>query len=943
MSGDVPTDNTTLDQHDIMPIFQLRCVVCHGLRTRQAGLDLRTVASVLRGGKSGPAIVPGRAEDSLVLKRIHGGEMPPRRLLVEFAIKPMSAHEIEKLTMWIDAGAPEVEIEPDVATLRPDPLVSDKDRGFWSFQSPIAAPVPHVNQLTQVHTHVDAFVLRQLEQIGLTLSVEADRYTLIRRASFDLTGLPPTPEDVAFFVSDPDPQSYERLIDRLLNSPHYGERWGQYWLDLAGYSESEGVVNSDPQRAHAWRYRDYVIRSLNDDKPYDQFVMEQLAGDELADYQNGQEITAEIYDNLVATGFLRMAPDGTFESLTGYVPDRLELIDDEIEVFSSAMLGLTIRCARCHSHKFDPIPQRDYYRLAAVFKGALDENDWLRPNRQSKTAPGDRDRLLPHVTTKEFLDWQRAGAKPENQPLIRALWDRGDPSPTYILKRGNYFSPGRLVGPGVPSVLTNGQTPFATPAPWPGASKSGRRLALARWLVQADHPLTSRVMVNRIWRHHFERGIVETLDNFGKAGARPSHPQLLDWLAVRFVKSGWSIKSMHRLIMTSAVYRQSSNVTPRHELLDPDNIRLSRMPLRRMEGEVLRDTLFALAGRLDLAQYGPPEPVAVRDDGLVTSGGQTGRRCVYVLKRRTQPLTILQNFDNGQMDPNCVDRTESIVATQALHLNNNQLVRQLAQAFARRIWDAEPSDFSSQVERAYLIATGRTPDEDERRVSMDVLRRMRNEWAKTNVGTRHLLVATEKIWVREIEPERIFENDLISVWSSRSTDKGRRFGLVEFDLRPVAGLDLIRAELELGVLDTNPIRQSAAIIPPGIDRYSWSLFDENKAPHTRPLMGLGQYDSDGHSERIGSYATSEIATRQDLKLIEAHASKDGRLSLVLMADEDGKAYRRDWDDGIYRTTRHNAPRLVIHDSRPDVDAARRLAMENLCHALINSASFLYID
>jgi PAS domain-containing protein len=462
-------------------------------------------------------------------------------------------------------------------------------------------------------------------------------------------------------------------------------------------------------------------------------------------------------------------------------------------------------------------------------------------------------------------------------------------------------------------------------------------------MIRPDHPLTSRVMVNRIWKHHFERGIVTTLDNFGRAGGRPSHPELLDWLAVKFVENGWSIKSMHRLIMNSAVYRQSSQVTSRHERMDPENRWLSRMPLRRMEGEVLRDTLFFVAGRLDLTPFGPPDPVAVREDGLVTSGGKTGRRSVYVLKRRTQPLTILQNFDIGQMDPNCVDRTESIVATQALHLNNNQLVRQLAEAFARRIWEAESDDPCAQIERAFLIAFGRSPSDDERQISLDTLRRMQVEWARTNVGTRHVLTASKQIWVREIEPERIFENDLISVWSSRSTDKGRRFGLVEFDLRTVSGLQLIRAELELGVLDTKPIRQSAALIPPGIEHYNWALYQQNKSPHTRTLDGLGRYDSDVGSERIGSYATSEPATPQELIVIETRAKADGRLSLVLIADEDGKAYRRDWDDGVYRTTRHNSPRLVIYDSRSDVDAASRLALENLCHALINSASFLYID
>ncbi|MFQ5732359.1 MAG: PSD1 and planctomycete cytochrome C domain-containing protein [Planctomycetaceae bacterium] len=937
-----------VNQHDVMPILQLRCAVCHGLRKKEAGLDVRTRASLLKGGKSGPAIVVGKPKQSLILKRIHAGEMPPRRLLIKSAIKPIAKTEVETLTRWIAAGAPETRIKPDVATTEPDPLVSGQDRQFWAFQPPTAPPVPNVRSSRQVRTPVDAFILRRLEKNGLSLSPEANRYVLIRRAYFDLIGLPPSPQDVRAFVADRNPNAYERLIDRLLSSPQYGERWGQYWLDLAGYSDSEGVVNSDPVRKHAYRYRDYVIRAFNADKPYSRFLMEQLAGDELARYDSDGGVTAEVYDNLVATGFLRMAPDGTFARLTGFVPDRLALIDSEIEIFGSAVLGLTIKCARCHSHKFDPIPQRDYYRLLAIFKGALDENDWLSPSRESKSPPGRQDRLLPFVTAGEIAAWKQSGGKKAKQPLIRALWDRGEPSPTYILKRGNYLTPGRLVGPGVPSVLTDGKTPLEIKPPWPGATKTGRRLALAKWIIRPDHPLTARVIVNRIWKHHFRSGIVKTLDNFGKAGARPTHPELLDWLAVEFVRRGWSLKSLHRLVMTSAVYRQSSRVKAEHERRDPPNVLLSRMPLKRLEAEVVRDSLLHIAGELNLRPFGPADGVKARRDGLVTSvrsggRGKGWRRSIYTLKRRTQPLTILRTFDAVRLNPNCVERRESIVATQALFLKNNRMLHQLSAALADRIWKRTGDDPTAQIRLAYRLTTGRPPSVEESRLLSHSLGRMKQRWEKERAGTRHELFATKHLWVRETEPDRVFEDDLISVWSKRSSDKGRRYGLVEFDVRSLAGLKLSRANLELGVLDRKPIRQSAASISPGIDKYTWRLFQKNKAAGMKRLAGLGRYVVDPSKERIGQYAPGNGATPQDLRLLENAVKSQGRLTLVLMADEDKRAYRRDWDDGVYSRTRNLPPRLVVYDSRPDKQAAARKALQNLCRALINSAAFLHVD
>ena len=728
-------------QHDVIPIMLRRCTVCHGLHRKEAGLDLRTRSAMLRGGKSGPAIVVGKPEESKLIQQVRSGRMPPPERLVEVSGKPIEADEIDTLVRWITAGAPEVAVQPDVATTTPDPLVTAKDRDFWAFRPPRPVAVPAVQHAAQVRNPIDAFILARLEPKGLALSPEADAAALMRRAHLDLTGLPPEPAEVQAFLRDATGDAYERLIDRLLASPRYGERWGRYWLDLAGYADSEGKREQDLPRPHAWRYRDYVIRSFNADKPFSRFLLEQLAGDELADCEAAPEITPELYDNLVATGFLRMAPDATWANITGFIPDRLEVIADEIDVLGSAVLGLTMKCARCHSHKFDPIPQRDYYRVVDVFKGAYDEYDWLKPDVRPGLGPVSQDilggRNLPYVTTAERQAWQ-ANAKKRAEPRIHALWDRGEPSPTYIYRRGDYLHPGRLVGPGVPSVLTDGKTPFEVKPPWPGAKKTGRRLAFARWLTQADHPLTSRVAVNRLWKHHFGSGIVKTLGNFGKAGTPPTHPELLDWLAQEFMRQGWSVKAMHRLMMTSATYRQSSAMTAERKQLDPDNALLSRMPLVRLDAEALYDTLLLAAGRLDETRYGPGDPVQVRPDGLITPAetARGWRRMIYVRQARKQIPTHLENFDFPQMNPNCIERRDSTVAPQALYLMNNGMIQRLAEQFAARVRREAGAEPARQIERVYLIALSRPPSDAEQQLGQAALGKLADHWAAAGQPNR---------------------------------------------------------------------------------------------------------------------------------------------------------------------------------------------------------------
>lgn len=819
-------------QHDIIPLLHLRCVACHGGRRKEAGLDLRTKASILKGGKSGSVVVPGKPEESLIIRRITSGEMPPRRKLVSVSVKPMEANELKLLSKWIALKLPEVKQTSINSKRQSDALVTDKDRAFWSFQPPTHVEPPQVKHGNLVNNPIDAFVLQKLEQQGLTLSPPASKRTIIRRLYFDLTGLPPTPDEVEQFVNDTDPLAYKKLVDRLLASPRYGERWARHWLDVAGYADSEGAQNEDKLRPHMYRYRDYVIRAFNQDKPYSRFLMEQIAGDELVDYQS-KKITQEVYDCLVATGFLRTAPDRTFANITNFVPDRLEVISDEMEILGSAVMGLTIKCARCHSHKFDPIPQRDYYRLTAIFKEAYDEHDWLK---------SQGPRTLPHVTSEErrlykkhnqlitanmeqlkqklsastekALKKQREKniqslseaeretlliafsqkasqqtdeqkqllkkhkklltpsikelkkldtkykkesdnlqnqikalkAKFRQEPRMRALWSRGSPSPTYILKRGNYLTPGRLVEPGVPEVLTKNNDPFDTTAPGKNGKTFSRRLAFAKWLTRPENPLTARVMVNRLWLHHFGRGIVNTPGNFGRAGEKPSHPELLDWLANEFIRQNWSLKSLHRLIVTSNTYRQSSSVTKEVLQLDPDGSLLSRMPLKRMEAEVLRDTLLYLSGQLDETPFGPADPVEVRSDGLVTSKRtQKGwRRSIYVRQRRTQIPTLLESFDYPQMGPNCLSRGESLVAPQALHLMNDKMVYQLAVHFASRIQSEVGTDPAAQVIRIYQKAFSRNPTAEEKMIAIDTMKQITEKWEESNTQQKNQVDPIQK-------------------------------------------------------------------------------------------------------------------------------------------------------------------------------------------------------
>ena len=823
---------TRVTEREVMAtILGAKCLPCHGRRRQEGQLDLRTRASLLRGGNSGPAIVPGEPDDSLLVRRIVAEEMPPPELQEEFSVRGLTSNELEKLRSWVAAGAPADHDQPVEFQVEEDPLVSDADRRFWSFQPPSRPAVPKVKRNGRVRTPIDAFLLAKLEKKQLGFTGEADRLTLMRRTYFDLIGLPPSPEEIESYLADQRPDAYERLMDRLLGSPHYGERWARYWLDAAGYADSEGAVSADSIRPNAYRYRDYVIRSLNADKPYDQFLVEQIAGDELFDYKSVAEYTPDQIDKLVATGFLRMGPDSTYSTEQNTMPERLAVVATQIEIFTTTVMGLTMGCARCHDHKYDPLPQRDYYRLSAILQTAYDPFDWLSPNlgcigvgancddtntrllpllsaRQQREAekanaptqkkideleerleakatplreklveekleklpeivrkdvrsaleiePGKRTDVQKYlvgrfesalqVTDEEIaerfedfgkeaqqiqaqIDAEKKKLKPK--PRIRALFDMGgEPTPTRILLRGEFSNQGPLVDPGMPSVVSVGLAPYQVERPDWSTGTTGRRLALARWLTQPEHPLTARVMVNRIWQHHFGTGLVTTPGNFGSNGSRPSHPELLDWLATEFVRRGWSLKAMHRLIMTSSAYRQSSGAAADALEVDPGNRLLSRFPLRRLDADALRDSILKVAGRLDTTPFGPADEVEVKPDGeVVARPTERGyRRSIYVLQRRSKPVTALETFDAPLLTPNCLRRPHSTVSSQALQLENSDLVRESARYMAGRVIDAAGDDLQKQIERLYWAALSRSATAEEAEQAGETLRGLTREW-----------------------------------------------------------------------------------------------------------------------------------------------------------------------------------------------------------------------
>lgn len=801
--GSVTAEPPAFDR-DIRPILKAACTHCHGEEEPiQGGVDLRLRRFLLAEADGGePVIVPGDPDASLLVRVVESGEMPAEG-------KPLEPAQIATLRAWIAAGAPVESDEPE--SLPPGPFISRAERLHWAFLPIVAPPIPATSDDERSRTPVDAFLIEQQRAAGLAFADDADRETLIRRLSFGLTGLPPTPAEIDAFVTDTADGAYERLVERLLASPAYGQRWARHWLDVAGYADSNGQVEADSLRPHAWRYRDYVVDSFNADKPWDQFITEQLAGDELAGVVQG-ETNEAVHDPtrrdlLIATGFLRTAPDGTGDNPPDAVLARNDVVAEQLKVVSSSLLGLTVGCAQCHDHRLDPITQADYYRLRAIFEPVFDTAQWRGPAQRlcSLATPEDRAKATEiekqaaaidadaTAMQKQFLDeifekeivklpeedrepyrqaraTPKAEQTPEQQALIKkypsalalysldlydkeasdkvkakraeaaelrktkpveeflrvALEVRDRLPETYLLHRGDPAQPKQAVAPGELTVLAGEQvTPFE-PAVVEGGS-SGRRLAYARWLTSGEHPLVARVLVNRVWMQHFGEGLVASEGDFGLAGERPSHPALLDWLATRFMTSGWRLKDLHRLIVTSTAYRQQAR-NREAEQRDPDNRLLARWQVRRLDAEAIRDAMLAVSSRLSGESGGPATSVA-RDDlgrivlgqeqynvngdivGIADAGGAASRRSLYVLNRRSTPLTSLATFDAPTMLPNCEQRVSSTVAPQSLFMLNDTFVLGTAESLAARLRAEQPGNLRAQLQSAWRLLTAHEPSE----------------------------------------------------------------------------------------------------------------------------------------------------------------------------------------------------------------------------------------
>jgi hypothetical protein len=885
-------------ERDVRPLLKAHCFHCHGeMGQKEAGLDLRLRRWVVQGGDSGTAVEAGQPDASLLLQRITDGEMPP-------GDASLSPTEIDVIRDWIAQGARTAREEPD--SLDGGDYFTEEERSWWAFQ-PIGRPEVPLSPDPRIANPIDAFVLNRLQQNGLSFSDLADRATLVRRLSFDLWGLPPDPELVDDFVNDDHPKAYENLVDHMLSSPRYGERWGRHWLDVAGYADSEGYAIADQEREFAYFYRDYVIDSFNADKPFDQFIREQLAGDEMGESATAdQSWSPQRLEQWAATGFLRMAPDGTGSSGVDRAEAANENVADTINIVTTSLLGLTVGCARCHDHRYDPISQADYYRFRAIFEPALDWKQWKTPSQRrmslytaddikqrqqvearASEAEGARTRrqqehidrtlyeellvvpddvreslrkayltekskrtqeqtalleeypsvgnispgslyLYAEQRSRRASDIEKAAQQREarylekarevqlervpddvREPLraifaiepssrseaqqeladqypgvfvtseslkqvlpeafeevhayrqaavvcrqqdaktelanlaaeiqairaeapkenfLRVLTEPANHSPpTYLFIRGDHNQPGPQLDPGELTVLTTFRS-ADIPSNDAQRATTGRRLAYARHLTSGSHPLVARVLVNRVWLHHFGRGIVATPGDFGTLGAKPTHPELLDWLASEFMYRQWSLKQLHRMLVCSYTYRQVSTRTDALDRQDPENRLYGRMSVRRLESESVRDAMLAASGMVSYRMHGPPVPVKEDAVGEIVLGKEMldgerkptgseslfdgmGRRSVYVQVRRSRPLAVLETFDMAGVSPNCVSRNYSNVATQSLFLLNSQFVIDRAQQLAERVIRTE-NDLDEQLNLAWRVCFSQAPESD---------------------------------------------------------------------------------------------------------------------------------------------------------------------------------------------------------------------------------------
>jgi len=693
---------------DVQPILERHCYSCHGLEKQKSSyrLDVRSVA--MKGGDYGePAIVPRDTAASPLFTYVEGSGdvvMPPK----DSGQPLLDPASVETLRRWIQEGAP-----------WPDDHSGETTQRLWSLQPIVKPEVPDADR----HP-VDAFIQRELTARGLGPSPLADRRTLIRRVTFDLTGLPPTPEEINAFLRDKSPQAWDKVVDRLLESPHYGERWGRHWLDVARYTESQGF-EYDRLRDNAWHYRDYVIKSFNDDKPYDQFVREQIAGDVLQPQNR---------EGIVATSLLVCGPWDQAGSQQANVTQRTvtreEELEDLISVVGQTFLGLTINCARCHAHKFDPISHEEYYRIKSVFDGVVHVERPLATDAELKEAHTKIAALDAEI---KQLDAESAGSsasgddraarrkqlEAERDAQVGMTRDvtyagrRQQPPPTTRFKRGNVTTPMEVMSPGALSAIEALSADFGLA---PDAPEGDRRRHFAEWLTDPRNPLPARVMVNRVWHWHFGLGLVATPNDFGAGGSPPSHPEMLDWLSARFIGQGWSLKSLHRLIVTSETYQQSSQFDPAAAAVDADNRLLWRFSPRRLEGEAVRDAMLAVSGLLNRQMGGPGfRPFTTTEFNATfyhpvdRPEPEFNRRTVYRINVNSGKDPLLESLDCP--DPSVKTPRRGITTTplQALELMNNPFVQRQTAQFAERVSAESNHDAARSIDRAYQLTLGRSP------------------------------------------------------------------------------------------------------------------------------------------------------------------------------------------------------------------------------------------
>lgn len=721
--------------NSIKPVLSVHCLKCHASEEK-GGLRLDSSERAAKGGESGEAgIVLGQSARSEIVRRIHSQDademMPPKGAR-------LTDEEKALITRWIDEGANW-------------PVHDD----YWAFQPPRDAPLPD----GAAANPIDRFLNVRLAAVGVAALEAADARTLLRRAFFDLVGMPPSPEEAAIFLNEKSADAYEKLVSRLLADTRYGERWARHWLDLVRYGESDGFED-DKVRPLAWRYRDYVIRSLNADKPYDRFVQEQVAG---------HELWPDDPDACIATGFARL---GAWDGMSKEPEkQRQDFLNDATDATGAAFLGMTLGCARCHDHKYDAITQRDYYAVQSFFGGAEREKRemkirpaepefvteaWKADSTEHARLCGEREALLTAARAaieeghgsepqkkrpsdddvKKRAEKDSAGKLGMLDESIKALAARirfhepyaeavtGGPQSLRLLKGGELSSPGDAIAPGFITAMQRA----AEPAPEP------KRASLARWLTSPEHPLTARVIVNRVWQHHFGTGLVATPSDFGRNGKRPTHPELLNWLARRFIADGWSFRKLHRLIMTSDAYRRASSPSAASFAKDPDNQLLWRANRRRIESEAIRDTFLAVSGTLNSTMGGPgvyarlPAGINVEfpnNDKELSWGTGTEadnrRRSIYLFQRRTLTYPLMEVFDAAPMNQSCAARPLTTVAPQALALFNGEFARECARHFADRLRKEAGADEGRQIDRAFQIAFTRPPSDAERAASLRFL------------------------------------------------------------------------------------------------------------------------------------------------------------------------------------------------------------------------------